>query len=95
MISFDHKAYKQRAAQRRKGKIVVQKTKIWKPGYRKLSARMQDHRDGKAIQFRYFSWLIWLPAKAIWQMQDGSYITSWFMIVQAKDHASAIRLADE
>ena len=69
--------------------IQVKQCHEWKPGYRQLTARLQDHPNGKAIRFRYFEWLIWIVASGVYQMGNGNYITTSYLIDQAKQHPSA------
>lgn len=91
-MPFDKARYQERAVRRAQGKtILVKKTREWKTGYRFLTKRLEDHRDGKAIQFEYFDWILWLPAASVFQMPDGRYITSYYQIENAKQHPSARR----
>lgn len=74
--------------------IQIKRTGSWKPGYRFLNERVQDHPGGRSIRFRYYSWLLWLPAQSILQMSDGSYIVPYNVVDSAKAHESAHKCDD-
>jgi hypothetical protein len=91
-MTFDIKRYEARAKQRTASNIKVKKTDSWNTGYRKLGKRLADHPGGKAIQFEYFAWRLWIAASTVLVMPDGTYICPAAIINGAKHHPSAYKV---
>lgn len=58
----------------------------WVPGHREFTSPPLAH-SARTILFEYYSWRLWVPAKAVVVYPDGTYSAAAWAIDFAKERA--------